>query len=52
VEDRQRQDRTDPLTSAGDGFSAIKAAYRVALNYKEVGDKLEYIWIQPEFKDT
>ncbi|MDD4139949.1 MAG: extracellular solute-binding protein [Eubacteriales bacterium] len=40
-----------PLTSAGDGFSAIKAAYRVALNYKEVGDKLEYIWVQPEFKD-
>jgi putative aldouronate transport system substrate-binding protein len=46
-------DKTDliPLTSAGDGFSAIKAAYRVALNYKEVGDKLEYIWIQPEFKE-
>lgn len=40
-----------PLSSAGDGFSAIKAAFRVALDYKEVGDKLEYIWIQSEFKE-
>lgn len=40
-----------PLTSAGDGFAAIKAAFRVALRYKQVGDKLEYIWVQPEFKD-
>ena len=47
------KEKTDliPLSTAGDNFSAIKAAFRVALNYKEVGDKLEYIWIQPEFKD-
>ena len=39
-----------PLTSAGDNFSAIKAAFRVAMDYKVVGDKLEYIWVQPEYK--
>jgi putative aldouronate transport system substrate-binding protein len=39
-----------PLASAGDGFGAIKAAFRVALDYKEKGDKLEYIWVQPEYK--
>lgn len=40
-----------PLTAAGDNFSAIKAAFRVALDYKMNGDKLEYIWTQPEYKD-
>lgn len=46
-------EKTDyiPLTAAGDAFSAIKAAFRVALDYKEAGDKLEYIWIQPEYKE-
>jgi len=45
-----------PLTVAGSGdgfanaFSAIKAAYRVALDYTVKGDKLEFIWVQPEFK--
>lgn len=32
-------------------FRAIKAAFRVALSYKRVGDRLEYIWIQPEYKE-
>ena len=40
-----------PLTAAGDNFSAIKAAFRVALDYKQAGDKLEYIWVQPEYKE-
>ena len=40
-----------PLTSAGDNFLYIKSAFRVALDYKDVGGKLEYIWVQPEFKD-
>lgn len=40
-----------PFSSAGDNFSAIKAAFHVALDYKMNADKLEYIWIQPEYKD-
>ncbi len=40
-----------PLTIASDNtVGAIKAAFRVALDYKEVGGKLEYIWVQPEYK--
>jgi putative aldouronate transport system substrate-binding protein len=47
------QEKTDyiPLSTAGGNFSAIRAAFRVALQYKEVGDKLEYIWVQPEYKE-
>ena len=39
-----------PLVQAGDNFSAIKAAFRVALDYKLVDGKMQYIWIQPEYK--
>lgn len=47
------KEQTDyiPFSTAGSNFSAIRAAFRVALEYKEVGDKLEYIWIQPEYKE-
>lgn len=46
------KEQTDyiPLTSTG--FAPIQAAFRVALDYKEVGDdELEYIWVQPEYKE-